>query len=196
MMVYCSTSYSQIKIHAGAGINSSNLQLSSVSTNFGDIKSTLNYFIGLRPEIGLTEKWAIGVDVQLSHKGYQYSDQNLTNPSAYRFQFIDLLPQVEYKIISKAAIYGGVGIAIRTGEKFKFNDAWKESVYKLSNNVDPTYVIGARFFPLNRLSLQVHFAGSLKDFLDIEFSDSSGNILPKGFDSLQNIQFGIAYQVL
>jgi len=194
IFLFNSASYSQLRIHVGSGINVSKLNSSDASFEFFKSKSAVNYFISVRPELGLSEKWAVSTDLQFSQKGYLATSQ-IADVAGYRFQFLDLIPQIEYKMIPQAAIYGGVGIGIRLNEKNKINDIWKESYGKLANNVDPTYVIGARFIPMHRLSVQVQFASTLGDFIDLEFTDAFGNPAPNISNSLSNIQIGITYQV-
>jgi ACT domain-containing protein len=188
------SAHAQLKIHAGGGVNYSNIIFTNLQTP--ELNTATNYFLSVRPEIGVTENLSAVLDIQLSRKGYFfYEDSTFANGSGYRFQFLDLIPQVQYKIIKPVAIFGGLGIGIRTSEKQKIKDVWNEAIDKISRSADYTYVAGIRIFPLHKLSIHAQFAGTLGSFLQIAWTDPQGSLIPDVSTKLNNIQVGIAYQI-
>lgn len=187
----------QLKVHLGGGINLSDINYSNLTSDFSALDSTetsANIYISARPEVGLTEKLSVSLDIQFSQKGFNNNNQSSNNPGEYKFQYLDLLPQIQYLIIRQVSVHGGLGLAIRTSEKYKFNDVWQETKTRFSDRTDPTYVFGVRFYPIKKLSLQLQVAGSLKNFSVLEFTDSVGNELDIR-SRLTNIQIGMAYQI-
>jgi Outer membrane protein beta-barrel domain len=185
--------HAQIKILVGGGANFSNISISKV--DFVKPNTATNYFLSARPELGLTENLNIGLDIQFSRKGYNFDIQDSQDIAGYRFQYLDLIPQAQYKIIKELAFYGGLGLAIGLSEKYKINDVWKESVYKINNSSDFTYILGVRVFPIEKLSAHLQFASSLTSISDIEITDNQGQTIDIAKTFLKNFQLGIAYQI-
>ena len=183
----------QIKLLVGGGANFSNISIRNV--DFVKPNSATNYFLSARPELGLTNNLNIGLDVQFSRKGYNFDIQDSQDIAGYRFQYLDLLPQVQYKIIKLLAVYGGLGIAIRTSEKIKIDDVWSESVYKITNSSDFTYIAGLRIFPINKLSFHLQYASSLTSISNLDFVNNQGQTVENAKILLKNLQLGIAYQI-
>ncbi len=194
LLLACSmSSNAQFRIHAGGGANFSNISFKNIQAP--ELNSATNYFLSIRPEIGLNELFSIGLDIQFSRKGYTYEEVINVPVAGYRFQYLDLIPQAQFRFIKPLAIYGGLGIGIRTSEKTNIGDVWNEAKTKLSKPADFTYVAGLRVFPFKRFSLQAQFAGSLGSFLDIEFTNATGVPIPNVTTKLNNIQLGVAYQL-
>ena len=193
ILVNCTFSINaQFRIHAGGGANFSNISFKNIKTP--ELNSATNYFLSVRPEIGLNSLLAVGVDIQFSQKGYHYQDVQNVPVEGYRFQYLDLLPQAQFRFVKPLALYGGLGIGIRTSEKTNIGDVWEETKNKLSRPAEFTYVAGLRIFPFKKISLHAQFAGSLSSFLDIEFADVNGAPIPNVKTRLNNIQIGVGYQ--
>lgn len=183
----------QIRLSVGGGTNFSNISINSV--DFIKPHTATNYFLSVRPELGLTDNFNIGLDIQFSRKGYNFDVNDNQDIAGYRFQYLDLIPQAQYKIIKQLALYGGLGLAIRTSEKYKINDVWKESVNKIFNSSDFAYILGLRIFPINKLSIHIQYAGSLTSIADIEITNNQGQTIDIAKTVLKNLQLGIAYQI-
>ena len=64
----------QIKLLVGGGANFSNISIRNV--DFVKPNSATNYFLSARPELGLTNKLNIGLEIQFSRKGYNFDIQD------------------------------------------------------------------------------------------------------------------------
>lgn len=193
-MLYVSILSAQLRLNVGAGLNLSDLKYNNDMVE-GNISPALNYFVSARPELGVFEKLSVAVDVQFSRKGYLIDSSTVVTPSAYRIQYLDVLPQAQYRFINAAAIYAGLGVGFRLSEKAKFNDTWQNTLVKFSNKTDVSYILGLRFFPFDKLSAHIQISGMLSDFNDIEFTNNFGEMIDVK-SKLQNFQLGIAYQIL
>jgi len=185
--------HSQLNIYVGGGANFSNVSIKNIESLHPN--TATNFFISARPEFGLTDKLNVGLDIQFSRKGYNNEVSNNQDISGYRFQYLDLIPQVQYKIIKQIAIYGGLGIAIQTSEKYNIGEVWKESVNKLSKSSDFNYVAGFRIFPVEKLGVHIQYASSLTSITDLVFVDDQGQIITDTEILLKNLQLGITYKI-
>lgn len=183
----------QLSIHAGGGVNFSNINFKNIIVP--KVNGASNYFLSVRPQLGVTESIHVGLDFQFSRKGYFYEDTTNFEGSGYRFQYLDLIPQAQLRVVKPVWIFGGLGIGIRLSEKYKLDDVWQEAKTKVSNPAEFTYVGGIRIFPFRKVSFHVQFAGTLGSFLNIEWTDNQGQIIPKVSSTLNNIQLGFAYKI-
>lgn len=183
----------QLSLTVGGGANFSNLKVDNLDSYRPTSKT--NYFLSVRPEFDLTENLSLALDIQFSRKGFGFGADSIQESQGYRFQYLDLIPQVQYKFIEKIGIYGGLGVGIRGSEKYKIKGAWEEAVTKISNGTDFTYVLGIRLFPTEKLSVHVQYSGSLSSFFDITLTDSQGNMIENVDTRLRNFQLGIGYQL-
>lgn len=185
--------YTQLSLHAGGGANFSNVSFKNIESIRPN--TATNYFISVRPELGLTDNLNIGVDVQFSRKGYNFDVNNNQDISGYRFQYLDIIPQVQYRLLKQLAVYGGLGIAIQTSEKFNIGEVWRESVAKISKSSDFTYVLGLRLFPIDKLGVHLQYASSLTSISDLIYTDSMGQPIVDTKILLHNLQLGITYKL-
>ncbi|MFZ1457815.1 MAG: outer membrane beta-barrel protein [Saprospiraceae bacterium] len=183
----------QLRIHAGGGVNFSNIDFKNFQTP--KVNSATNYFISVRPELGITESISVGLDIQYSRKGYNFDDANADPISGYRFQYLDLIPQAQLKVFKPLYLFGGIGLGIRTSERFKIEEIWDQAKIKLTKPTEFTYVAGMRFYPVKKISIHAQFAGTLGQFFDVEWTDAQGNIIPNVSTKLNNIQVGLGYQL-
>lgn len=183
----------QLRLSVGGGANFSNISIKNIE-NLRPNTAT-NYFLSVRPELAINDKLKVGLDIQFSRKGYNNDVNNNQDVAGYRFQYLDLIPQIQYKVLKYLGLYGGLGLAIRTNEKYKIGEVWRESVYKLSKSADFTYVLGVRIFPIEKLSAHLQFASSLTSISDIEITNDQGQTIDIAKTLLKNLQLGIAYQI-
>ena len=115
----------QLRIHAGGGVNFSNIDFKNFQTP--KVNSATNYSISVRPELGITESISVGLDIQYSRKGYNFDDANADPISGYRFQYLDLIPQAQLKVFKPLSLFGGIGLGIRTSERFKIGEIWDQA---------------------------------------------------------------------
>jgi hypothetical protein len=187
------TIYAQLGLSVGGGVNFSNLKVKNLD-GFKPTSGT-NYFLSVKPEFHLTDKLSVALDIQFSQKGFGLGADTTDFIDGYRFQYLDLIPQVQYKFMEQLAIFGGLGVGIRGSEKYKIKGAWQEAVIKISSGADFTYVLGTRILATRQLSIFAQYAGSMSSFFDFEFTDDQGNIIENVDSRLTNFQLGVGYQL-
>jgi Outer membrane protein beta-barrel domain len=183
----------QLGLSVGGGVNFSNLKVKNLDSFKPSTKT--NYFLSVKPEFHLSDKMCLALDIQFSQKGFGLDADTTDFIDGYKFQYLDLIPQVQYKFAEQVAIFGGLGVGIRGSEKYKIKGAWEEAVTKVSGGTDFTFVLGARIFASEKLSIFAQYAGSMSSFFDFELTDSQGNMIENVDSRLRNFQLGIGYQL-
>lgn len=183
----------QLGLSVGGGVNFSNVSVKNLDSFKPTTKT--NYFLSVKPEFHLTDNLCVALDIQFSQKGFGLDADTTDFVDGYRFQYLDLIPQVQYKFVEQVAIFGGLGVGIRGSEKYKIKGAWGEAVTKVSGGTDFTFVLGARVFASEKLSIFAQYAGSMSSFFDFELTDSQGNTIENVDSRLRNFQLGIGYQL-
>ena len=183
----------QLGLSVGGGVNFSNVSVKNLDSFKPTTKT--NYFLSVKPEFHLTDNLCVALDIQFSQKGFGLDADTTDFVDGYRFQYLDLIPQVQYKFVEQVAIFGGLGVGIRGSEKYKIKGAWEEAVTKVSGGTDFTFVLGARVFASEKLSIFAQYAGSMSSFFDFELTDSQGNTIENVDSRLRNFQLGIGYQL-
>jgi hypothetical protein len=187
------TSFAQINLFGGAGANFSNVKV----TGIDEVKfnSKTNYYLSLRPSIDITDKVAVSLDLQYSKKGYKSDKVGNQDANEYSFQFIDIMPSVEYKIIKPISVFAGMSIGINAKEKYKLNDVWDEVKDKVVNKVDVGLLFGARVNLTDRFLINSQFASSIFSASDIIVTDNQGNEVDSKF-LIRNFQLGVSYKII
>ena len=181
----------QLNIFTGAGINICNLKISGFDGyNTG---STTNYYLSVRPTLKLSEYLHLSVDLQFSKRGFKTQDSNGIPPG--RYQFLEIIPQLEYRIIKGLGLYSGISIGINGEEEYKINDVWEKAKIKVLNKADLGIVLGLRIYPSTRFSICTQISNSLVSVSDNLFTDSNGNKLDTKF-IFRNIQLGVAFRII
>ena len=98
-----------------------------------DSKFRIGLFAGAQVRWALSDKWGIPVDAQFSRRGYYYNTEGayifLDNQPAiyrgrvdYQLNYIDIVPQVEFKPIPVLGIAVGPYLSYRLGESVQYGE--------------------------------------------------------------------------
>lgn len=195
LLLFVSSLTAQLGINIGAGANFSSVR----SANFPSITtSATNFYLSARPEIKIMKNLRLSLDIQFSRRGFFSDDSNtgiIQTFDGMRFDYLDLIPQVEYELHPVFRLYTGLAVAIQNNESVLIDKVWQKFTSKLSNTNDLAYVIGFRVFPIQNLSIQLQYAGSMTSLFDIVFTDDKGNIIDDGNYFFRNIQLGVSYKL-
>lgn len=182
----------QISLGFSGGINLPSTRF--VKVNASTPSRALFYFVGITPEYHLNSKISILTDIQFSQKGYTVTYNGNGGYYRYRYTYIDLLPQIEYRIQRHIS----VGLGLNFG--FKINEAqnYKNSEWLSTNELDLT-----KTFDFGLLgSIKGHFRGfnlfmrynyGLTNISNLMFTDRDGNQISKAAQFNTNIQIGTGY---
>lgn len=187
------STYGQAELNVSAGINQSAIEPKDFSGFTGlTFESRSGFFIGLSPKFSLKDKLNLSVDFQYSQKGYAQTDLRFT--TKFRFSYLDIIPEIEYKIANFLTLGVGVNYGFRVGESFKEgNGGWnKTKEFKYSNSSD-FGLIGKIKANFNNIFVFFRYNHGLKDILDAEFTDEFGNIIDGPKFLSRNFQLGAGY---
>ncbi|MCB0688571.1 MAG: outer membrane beta-barrel protein [Saprospiraceae bacterium] len=182
----------QINLDFSSGINNSN----SKFQNFGIIATQprWGYFFGITPNYQLHEKIKLAIDFQHSVKGFNIDNPNNQTASAYKFSYLDIIPEVEY-LVSRNLTFGlGINYGLKLSEQSKFkNSAWM-------NMNDFTTIKSTDFGLTGTLTIFHHnvfgFARynlGLKNISDVILTDENGQVSDQAKQLNRNIQIGLGY---
>ena len=111
------SSNAQVGISVASGLNVSNCKF----TNYEAFSTTArrDYFLSLAPSYQFNEKFRLLVDFQYSRKGFAIGNNNNQTNSESRYSYLDVIPQIEYKLHRFFAIGLGVNYALVVNEDIK-----------------------------------------------------------------------------
>ena len=180
----------QVQLNVSTGINQSTVEVTDLDGV--NLKSRTGYFIGLAPNFSLKENLSLSVDVQYSQKGY--TETNFPPSTELRISYLDIIPEIEFKVVNFLALGIGGNYGLRIGEAFNAgNGGWnKTENLKLSNSSDfgLTGKIKASF---NHIFAFFRYNHGLKNITDSEFTDANGNIIDGPKLQNRNFQVGVGY---
>lgn len=186
------SSNAQINLNFSAGVNSSNCEIK----NFEGVssKGRLGYFIGIAPNRYLNDKLNLVVDFQLSTKGCEMIYEDNSGSLEVRISYIDIIPEIEYKISDYLFLGVGVNSGFNINEAHKLeNEGWANVKdfgiielfdFGLTGKIKGNY---KNFFGFVRYNF------GLASISNIEITDITGQ---NSIDSNQynrNLQIGVGY---
>jgi hypothetical protein len=105
----------QISISPNFGLNSSSQHFSS---NFKEVNPALRYFMGVQAKNTVSEKWAVGLGLQLIAKGYEKDGKDTNDITSAGLSYLEIAPFAEFKPIAKLGILLGDVIGFSLQESY------------------------------------------------------------------------------
>lgn len=186
------SSNAQINLNFSTGVNNSNCEIKNLDGVSS--KGRLGYFIGIAPNRYLNDKLNLVVDFQLSTKGCEAIYENTSGSLEVRISYIDIIPEIEYKILD----YLFLGVGVNSG--FNINEA-----HKLENE-GWINVKDSGFIDLFDFGLTGKIKGNYKNFFgfvrynfgltsisNITFTDINGSDFIDSDQYNRNLQIGVGY---
>jgi len=179
----------QVELGISTGLNISNCKI----TDFGLVdRSRKGYFVGISPSYQINQKTQLVFDLQYSQKGYLLKVTDVTN-SEYRFSYLEIIPEIEYKPVEHLIFGLGISYAYRVNEENKEGSMdWvstrdveliKSSDFGITGKIKGVY---KNIFGFLRYNI------GLKNISNLEFSGTLGDYLSLSLHN-RNIQIGVGY---
>lgn len=131
------------------GLNKNNLIITE--TSFFENQSINLFFVGLSLEEDMGRYWKFNTFIQYAQKGgmLQVPGTSFLDPSNLRFQFIDIVPSLEYKITDFLGIYAGgqAGYLFRTDQRI--NKKYMKVTSEYFEKINYGMVLGLKFYTGN-----------------------------------------------
>jgi hypothetical protein len=120
-------------------------------TTFFETEPLNLFFVGLSLEEDFGQKWKLNTFIQYVQKGgkLQVPSSSFLSPSNLRFQFVDVVPSIEYKISDFFGIYAGgqVGYLIRADQKL--NKTYSKVTQEFFEKINYGLVLGLKLYAGN-----------------------------------------------
>lgn len=167
------------------GLNKNNFIVTE--TNFFENESINLFFVGLSLEEEMGLKWKFNTFIQYVQKGgmLQVPSSSFLLPSNLRFQFIDIVPSLEYKMTDFLGVYvgGQAGYLFRTDQKI--DEKYTRVTQDYFEKINYGFVIGLKFYVGNS-GFNLHWDRGLQNLMA-----ENEIIPPQGFKLYhQSFQFG------
>src|SRR5688572_18058157 len=182
----------QFSIGVTGGVNLATARF--VDSQLPDPEMTVYYFAGIVPGYAINEKISFLTDIQYSQKGYKHDGQVLASYSQYRFSYIDLLPQLEYRVLDNIGLGAGVNVGFKLAEDFKSeNSDWvSNDQFEFIKSMDFGIVASIKYY-INNFNLLARINYGLNDISDLSFTDINGQTIENVNMKNTTIQLGIGY---
>jgi len=192
MTVYSGSVFGQFSLDFSSGINHSNYEFKNVDLITPQAK--LHYFIGLAPKYEINEKLNILTNFQYILKGYQTGIENELTTSAFRFSYLEIIPEIEYELLDFLSLGLGVAYGIKLSEEFKVGTQdWSDTGAAKSLKSTDLGLTGKVKFNYKNIFGFVRYNVGFKDLNNLTFTDEAGKIIDNAKQLNRNLQVGIGY---
>ena len=181
----------QISLNFSGGMNYSNWKF----RNAGDISSEprSDYFFGIAPSYELNSKLRFLIDFQYSRKGLG----NINNLNQdFRFSYIDILPEIECKLLPYLILGMGMNYAFKVNEEFKISgEDWEKTAdFVEFVNLFDLGITGKIKTEYKNIFAFARYNLGLIDISNLEYADINGEISDSDLFN-RNLQIGIGYRL-
>lgn len=181
----------QASLSVSSGINYSTCAFTEVT----DImpSSRLGYFFGIAPAYRINKRVQFLVDVQYSMKGYEIGPRDNQASLAFRFAYIDIIPEVDYRVLDFLSLGIGVNYGFKTQEQVKGgNGDWIDPpIFDLIKSRDWGMTGKIKVHHKNLFGF-VRYNLGLKNITEVSYTDVNGEPLDVKQRN-RNLQIGIGY---
>jgi hypothetical protein len=162
-----------------------------------ETRSEYAFFGGLAARQPLTSKFSVLLDANYAVRGFGYLSSN--EISRFRFEYLDFVPQAEYKVLNNVYVSLGGYLSFRFNEFTKIGESsWYKvnpDLVQFANDVDFGIVPGITL-RFDRVSVLARYQYGLVSSSELEVSDGTGT--PLGIIGRHNrtFQIGLGFRVL
>ena len=191
---FCISVNGQFSLAPEIGVNTGKFTQSDFF--IADSKSKANVFIGVHTMTALSDKYALGFDVEYSFKGYRLGVDSIfnSNEPEYKYTYLDFQPYLIRNVNQNLSFGAGAYLGLNIKEEYKdfFND-WEDiGQFDTFSAVDYGLLFNVRY-TVDRFMLKFEYNHGLKDVSDIVYTDFEGNLIGEANQKLRNFQIGIGY---
>lgn len=162
--------------------------------NEPDYDTRAGFYAGLAGRVQFTSRWAVRLEGQYAQKGYR--GESFGIKFHHRSSYVDVIPQVEYKIIPHLWVSLGGYAGFRTAEQFKLgNDDWKNYFGGPWQSTEDFGLVAGLTGNFGRFRAYVRYQYGLYDIDENIYTNEIGELL---FSTQYNrsIQLGVGYRLL
>jgi predicted porin len=185
------SSNAQVGISIASGLNVSNCKFTNYETLSPSTRT--DYFLSLAPSYQLNEKFRLLVDFQYSRKGFVFGYTNSPTTSEDSYSYLDIIPQIEYKLHQFFAIGLGVNYAFVVNEENKNEKGNWINTKKLEIIKQSDFgIIGKIKGEYKNIFCFVSYNLGLKNIVNSDYSNENGKTVAVSQFN-RNLQIGLGY---
>ena len=187
--------FGQFSLGMAAGINLADVKYTNIE---GIDPMTVVYpFGGIVAGYSRSSKLSLVADLQFSQKGYRLEHDEPIDDTKLRYSYIDIIPQVEYRLIEPLSVAVGFNIGFNIGEAQKIGDGdWIDlEKYDVVTSTDFGLAATVKGY-IKDLFLFVRYNHGLKNVLNFTYTDINGQAIPDVKQNHSNIQIGAGYNFM
>ena len=181
----------QLQIGLTGGLNVSKSEFRSTVSDL-EIQSTSDYFVGVSPGVSLADRIYLFSDILYSRRGHKFA---ASGPAPQRrYHFIDVVPQVELRVLGLLGATAGFHYGIKLDEEGRFGSAEWEDLrdFEGIDDSDLGFNLGARLH-LGSLVGFVRYNRGVKSLGQVTVNDASGNLVEEVDQYLHFWQMGLSF---
>jgi len=181
----------QISLGVEGGIKLSNIKFEGLEGV--DNQPSTNYFVGISPRYSINKKISINLDINYSTKGYQIGTGGNNDVSKFRYTYLILAPQFEYKLFQIFGVGAGLytGIKIDEEQKTPGNNWNSTKEFDIIKSIDYGIILSIKAYYKN-LYIKFAYDYGLQDIMNLNFTDQNGQPIEiKNYN--RSVQIGIGY---
>ena len=191
VLLFSQFANAQFSIGIEGGISLSNVRSEGIEEF--DNKPIANYFFGLAPQYSVNDKMSIKYNVLYSVKGYQVENGGGIGNSKFRYIYLVLSPQFEYRLHRLFGVSIGPysGLKLEEEQKMPGSDWSSTKEFDIIKSTDYGIALSVNTY-YNNLYFKLAYDFGVQDIVNITFTDNNGQpIEVENFT--RSFQIGIGY---
>lgn len=180
----------QFALGLGGGVNFSDARIESI---WDEAKGITGYHVSVQPRLVFARRWTAMMELQYSRKGAILEPSGGTQ-FGIRAEYIDVMPQIEYRVLEHfgIAVGGNIGWSVREEFKDDVND-WQNPVLDIEYFEDPDLgLLFALRAYYGRFYGTMSYSLGLRDVDDGMYTDDTGQVYDAKWYH-RNLQIGVGY---
>jgi Outer membrane protein beta-barrel domain len=187
--------FGQFAFGVSAGINLADAKFTNIEGI--DPLTVVCPFGGIDAGYALNSKLSLVADLQYSQKGYRLEHDAPIDDTKLRYSYIDIIPQMECRLIEPVSVAIGFNIGFNIGEAQKIGDGdWIDlEKYDAVTSTDFGLAATVKGY-IKDLFLFVRYNHGLKNVVNVTYVDINGQTIPDVKQKLSHIQIGAGYMFM
>ncbi len=181
--------YAQLFIAPTVGYSQANSEITYPT--FTEPASVNRFTAGVQLQKKLSEKFRLGLTLQYAGKGFKTRGADGAF-NHWRYDYLELIPSVEYKPFAFMGIYAGPSIGYLFDLDFKNYDKWAEPFGTPIEATELAGEVGIKLY-WKAVFLNFSYNRSLLSISAINFTDENGSKIEDAKEFNKSIRLGVGY---
>lgn len=187
--------YSQLSLGICSGLNLPTVKFYNLNFAGVELEEGIrpDFFVGLSPKYEIYKRISVRLDIQYSRKGYKVSNIG-SDDSKFRYEYIDVIPEIDFKLFSFLSFGTGVNTAFLIQESQKFDNTWYSGDNLETIQVFDFGLVGTIRGEFKNFNVFFRYNHGLSNITNILFTNFEGYPIRNVQQKNKNFQVGIDYE--